>query len=864
VRQALPLDRAEADPAGSQRVELWPECAGDPAAKARALHGLAVSCLQLGRLAEARRRIEEGLDVARRHGLAAELAELRATAAQLWFHSEQPERALGMLNEAICASPPGAAATLLGQRAHLWFRLGRHEEGLRDSEDALAALARAVASGERLGRSPQTIEARIRSNRGLACFYRGEAAQALGDLERAEVLYRAAGAEALGAQALHNLGFVEGCLGEVPSGLRRLAAAAKEYEQLGLPCHQLLADRAMLLLAAGLIEEARAGLREASRALAAAGLAGDAAEALLSLAEACLADEDLGAADRAAATAEAAFERQRRSGWAVLARELRARVERTRLAERGELRALAASASCSAEALAAAGWEELALQARLEGVAAAVADGQLDEAAHLLQQDGRSSDPVVQLEARAIGLFAAGRFADGSAALRAACRAALSRDRARGAAPSATGVHAGTGGLGPGALATASREGAGAVAGVARLGVALSLFARAPEAVLGWAAATRLAAGATADDLDGVLVEAARRGGVAPAGGVLLHYVVHAGSLLAVLVDHAGTELHELCPSAEVDRAAATLHFALRGLVSGHEPRLGAVAARAIETLDERVGAPLRRCHGVERLQIVPDGVLSELPFGLLPSLAGLRWELVPPAGGDATAPSASAAPERVLVVAGPHLEAAGEEARRVAAVWEHAAEVEVLEGAQATSSALGDRWLGCDLLHLAAHGTLRIDNPALSTFRFADGEVTVHELERLGPPPAGIVLTACDAGRVGSCHRAGPSSGPVLRLLGRWAVASVAPLRDDLMPVVSERLHGRLAAGDEPSEALRALRGTGPATRGAQVRPPSRDRLDGAELAFGCLVPHRRPDRPGWAPGAPGAAPASLGESGE
>ncbi|HLI43808.1 MAG TPA: hypothetical protein VKU92_05000 [Acidimicrobiales bacterium] len=863
MRQALPLDRAEADPARSQRIELPVECAGDPAAKARALHGLAVSCLQLGRLAEARRHIEEGLDLARRHGLAVELAELRATAAQLWFHSEQPERALGMLNEAICASPPEAAATLLGQRAHLWFRLGHHEEGLRDSEDALAALARAVASRERLGRSPETIEARIRSNRGLACLYRGEAARALGDLERAEFLYRAVGAKALAAQALHNLGFVEGCLGEVPSGLRRLAAAAAEYEQLGLPCHQLLADRAMLLLAAGLIEEARAGLREASRALAAAGLAGDAAEALLSLAEACLADEDLGAADRVAATAEAAFERQRRPGWAALARELRARVERTRLAERGELGALTDSASCSAEALAAAGWEELALQARLEGVAAAVADGQLDEAVELLQRDGRSSNPVVALEARAIALVAAGRFAEGSGALRAACRAAVSRDRARAGAPSTTGVHAGTGALRPGALAMASRKGAGTVAGVARLGVALSLHARAPEAVLEWAAAARLPPGATAHDLDGVLVEATRPGGVAPAGGVLLHYLVHSRSLLAVLVDHAGTELHELGPLAEIDRAAATLHFALRGLVGRHEGRLSAVAARAIETLDERVGAPLRRCHGVERVQIVPDGALSELPFGLLPTLADLRWELVPP-GHEATGRNAPAAPEHVLVVAGPDLEAAGEEACRVAAVWEHAAEVEVLEGARATSSALGDLWLGCDLVHLAVHGTLRIDNPALSTFRFADGDVTVHELERLGPPPAGIVLTACDAGRVGGCHRAGPSSGPVSRLLGRWAVASVAPLRDDLMPVVSERLHGRLAAGDEPSEALRALRSPGPAAPGTQVRPRSGDRLDGTELAFGCLVPHRRPDRRGRAPGAPGAAPASLGESRE
>src|SRR5262249_58458645 len=53
----------------------------------------------------------------------------------------------------------------------------------------------------------------------------------------------------------------------------------------------------------------------------------------------------------------------------------------------------------------------------------------------------------------------------------------------------------------------------------------------------------------------------------------------------------------------------------------------------------------------------------------------------------------------------------------------------------------------GARLVHIAAHGSFRSDNPLFSSLSVADGPLTVHELERLGSAPRLLVLSACESG---------------------------------------------------------------------------------------------------------------------
>ena len=50
-------------------------------------------------------------------------------------------------------------------------------------------------------------------------------------------------------------------------------------------------------------------------------------------------------------------------------------------------------------------------------------------------------------------------------------------------------------------------------------------------------------------------------------------------------------------------------------------------------------------------------------------------------------------------------------------------------------------------LVHVAAHGRFRADNPMFSALEMADGPLMVHDLEQLRRAPHRIVLSACDSG---------------------------------------------------------------------------------------------------------------------
>ncbi|HWG15546.1 MAG TPA: CHAT domain-containing protein [Streptosporangiaceae bacterium] len=99
--------------------------------------------------------------------------------------------------------------------------------------------------------------------------------------------------------------------------------------------------------------------------------------------------------------------------------------------------------------------------------------------------------------------------------------------------------------------------------------------------------------------------------------------------------------------------------------------------------------------------------------------------------------------------------------------------------------------------------------NPLFTSLTFADGPLTVYDVERLRRPPRVVVLAACDVGR--SAVRAGDEvmglSAMFLALGTSQVVASVVPVPvpdAETVPLMVA-FHRRLAAGTPTVPALAA-----------------------------------------------------------
>lgn len=108
-------------------------------------------------------------------------------------------------------------------------------------------------------------------------------------------------------------------------------------------------------------------------------------------------------------------------------------------------------------------------------------------------------------------------------------------------------------------------------------------------------------------------------------------------------------------------------------------------------------------------------------------------------------------------------------------------------------------------ILHIAAHGELRADNPAFSCLHLADGPLFVHDLTKLRLPGTLVVLSACSSGR------AGVPAGDELIGLARGflqagasqVVASLWPIEDDATCELIDGFYAGLADNLPPGRAL-------------------------------------------------------------
>ncbi|MDQ1659854.1 MAG: hypothetical protein QOD41_4937 [Cryptosporangiaceae bacterium] len=780
----------------------------------------------------------------------AEVAESRQAIAEAQMtlvsvHAERGEmrQALAVSEHAAAGLRGAPAARMRVQRGAMLCRLGQFTEAMDEFRAALPVLKRA---------GDEVWEARTLENRGNARAYLGELREADADLRRAETLFLGTGHQLYAADAVWNRGFVAARFGDVPLALTHFDTAEARYAEQGVPAPEILLDRCDVLLSAGLHAEA---LSSAESALETAGSTRTSleAEAYLALAQAALAAGDRPRAREAAREAVEMFTAQDRQSWATVARYVLLRCEDTTAATEEALR----EALSTADDLAKAGWLVQELDARIIAARIALRRGDTVRGRYQLEQaSGAKRTGPMEVRTRAWHAEALLRLAGGDRsgaerALRAGLRA-LDQHRATLGATELR-VHA----------AVHGEE-------LAKLGLQLALADGAPVKVLRWverwrAGALRYRPVRPPDDsvLADLLAELRRisareeqkrLNGQQPQGlrkerlaierevqtrvrhaigdrarlgassmaispevlasslgaRALVEFLAFSGQLMAVTVHRGRVRLHELGSAAAAQQVLAEIRFALRTVAVGATDAIRSAARTLLErqarNLDARLLGPVIAALGDAELVLVPSTTLHDVPWALLPSCTGRPVSVVPSA---TLWDRANAAPGpipggRVTLVGGPGLANGYEEVRALAASYPTAT---LVANGDATVAGVVTALDGASVAHIAAHGTVRADNPFFSALQMHDGPLTVFDLERLAAPPALVVLPACQSGV--TVARPGDEilglSAALLALGTRSLLATVAPVPDHGTMELMLALHERLRAGEAPAYALAA-----------------------------------------------------------
>jgi tetratricopeptide (TPR) repeat protein len=264
---------------------------GGAAAASAAHRALGMAALELDDAGTAIRHLEHAVESGRRGGRQHE-AEARMTLAFALVAHGATRRALRQADLATRVTGVAERGPLHLQHAIILERLGRLDEALHGYRRALSSFRR---SGDRNG------EARVLCDRGVLQTYRGALGAAEEDLRSAERLCAELGLTALAAGVRQNLGFVAAQRGDVPLALECYERAHETWERIGGTRYALLElDRCQLLLATGLVGEARDSADRALRALEHTRMDAEVAEARLQRAEVALAERDWATAGRAA------------------------------------------------------------------------------------------------------------------------------------------------------------------------------------------------------------------------------------------------------------------------------------------------------------------------------------------------------------------------------------------------------------------------------------------------------------------------------------------------------------------------------------------------------------------------------------
>jgi hypothetical protein len=282
-------------------------------------------------------------------------------------------------------------------------------------------------------------------------------------------------------------------------------------------------------------------------------------------------------------------------------------------------------------------------------------------------------------------------------------------------------------------------------------------------------------------------------------GRVLVEFVEAAGGMMALVIDTTGAKQVDLGPTPDLPDLVDSLRFSAeriaRPTTSPASRKAALASTRDIaESIHRTLLDPLMAVAPADRHVIVPTGALHGVPWGLL--LDG-PVETAPSATQWAYARTDAAANRRAVVVAGPDLEHADQEAAAVSA----AAEAGIVSSAAAALEAMR----GTELVHFACHALPRLDSPMFSSLRLEGGEITLYDIERLGNAPRTVVLAACHGGSavMASGDEVMSIAAAFLSLGSRTVVAPLFSVSDEITTAVMTRFHQGLRSGLDCAQAL-------------------------------------------------------------
>lgn len=782
-----------------------------------------------------------------------------------WAESERGRVDTGfrLLDEAEQHILPAQRPILLAQRGLLLKRSGRNDLALRQYDEAVALLTEQS--------SPLDLVKAL-NNRGLVHLEAGHIRLARADLRRCGQVADRHGLTLHAALSRVNLGCMDVLAGDLPSALGAFAAARAEYAELAPGRLAALAvERARALVAAGLFTEADHELAGAVKQAAAQQLSHTYADAVQVRAEAALLAGRPSAAAQWARLARSRFRGRDNARRAALASLLELRADLAVASEHvaadhkgaDHAGAIAGRAQALAGRLARLGLPEDARVAGLVASRALIRAGQPGRAARIAARYGapgrvdRLDTRLLWRLARAELAAAGGRRAEASRQLLAGMTA-LHRHRTQfGCLDLQTGA------------AVHGQD-------LARAGLAAALASGSPAAVYRWSERSRAqalllpvlrppddpAAAAAVEELrqarhmlrarelagrpagglrarietlqrcvrERSWAAPGRRGIPAPAlapfsavredtGGAGLVIYLKDGLLLRALVVVDGSaSLRSLGEYAAAEEAVLRLRADLDAQVGRALPgRLAEAVAAATRqdaaALASAVLGPLLAELGDRDLVVVPTGVLTTVPWAVLPGCAGRPVTVTPSAtawhaarrrlgvighcGPDGPGPQAT-----TLLVAGPGIARGDAEVRAIAALRPGAS---VLTGASATPAATLAGLGTATIAHLAAHGQHQAENALFSTLELTGGPLLGYDLQRAARAPSMVVLSSCDLGLtdVRPCDE---TFGMVTALLAAGAgtvVASVARVADDTAMAAMVGYHQAITAGIAPAAAL-------------------------------------------------------------
>jgi tetratricopeptide (TPR) repeat protein len=844
-REALQL--ATLDPAAAKTLS---ESLLEPARQDRSWEVIAMAERALGVAA----MTLNDVDLAIVHLRSAVTAGIRATSRQVAGEARM-SLASALLLRGMCSQALRQIATAVGEldglsaaRAHVQHAAILQELG-RDSE-AFEELRRALPVLRRNGDVEWQV--RVYSNRSLMHIRARSFGAAETDLQTARSLAIEHGMGLAASVAEHNLGYLKSQQGDVPAALRHFDEAAEGYARYGVFEPSLLVDRAGVLLSVRLLDEARIGCEQAIDGYQAEKRDVHVPDAHLLMSTIALLQGDNESALASAQSAVSDYRRLGHSRSLALARYAAIQAQ----VEIDPSTVSVARVARTAEDLDAAGWLVPGLDARVLAGRIALSRGRPAAAKQHLERASRAR-MVGPADARSRAWLAEallrradGRRAAAMSALRAGLRTVEDYQATLGATELRAHVSVQRGGLARSGLRMAIEDDDPRHAlWWAERGRAISLLLRRAKpsndpilaqdlsdlrSTVAEIEETRREGGGGDEKLvrrqvalerrirdrcrtlDGAAGANSTRWGRYSLGelieslgaSALVEYVELQGALYAITVCGHRVRLQSLGP-ADVGDLVRRLGFALHRLATpGHHRQERAAVAltdlvRTARRLDDRLLRPVSSALGDRPLVVVPSSGLQSLPWSVLPSCIGRPVTVAPSALLWRRATEAATPADRhTLVVAGPDLPGAVDEAEAVAGLYPEAT---VLCGDDATAPRLAVELEATSMLHLAAHGRLRSDNPLFSSLLLADGPLTVYEIEQMSAPPHHVVLAGCDTGTM-QVVAGEETLGLAAAVLGGGTATLVAPvvaIPDMATVPLMRAYHEGLLASRAPATAL-------------------------------------------------------------